>query len=412
MSHSSQSGFERSRRWEKMRPDELAQLLLAARAGQRGVAHVVVEVEARVVDPEGPAHLEARERRASGGSAAPAAAATRCARRSSSRAGGGPSKITSAPTCMCDACFSWCRKEASMALRRSLWPCVPRALSLPVTIASVKLLGIVLAVQVLLGLALVALVATDNLPFTATARRTAPRAAGARATSTASTAQAAYDLLRRPGRARSAARRLGGVARARGAPEAPGAERPLPAGARRAAQRGRHRAAAASPATWSSAPTTTPRTSPASWARTTAPRAPPSWPSSRARSGGPRHTIRFVFFDGEESPRGRAGRAEFEERGLRGSKVAARRVRRRPGDDPARLRGRARLLDPARGLLERGAVARAACRRSAGRRRAGVPRPTRRAAILDDHIPFLQQGVPSIDLIDFDFPCWHRPATT
>ena len=28
--------------------------------------------------------------------------------------------------------------------------------------------------------------------------------------------------------------------------------------------------------------------------------------------------------------------------------------------------------------------------------------------MLDDHIPFLRQGVPSIDLIDFDFPCWHR----
>ena len=28
--------------------------------------------------------------------------------------------------------------------------------------------------------------------------------------------------------------------------------------------------------------------------------------------------------------------------------------------------------------------------------------------VLDDHTPFLQQGVPSIDLIDFDFPCWHR----
>jgi glutaminyl-peptide cyclotransferase len=30
-----------------------------------------------------------------------------------------------------------------------------------------------------------------------------------------------------------------------------------------------------------------------------------------------------------------------------------------------------------------------------------------RSTILDDHIPFLREGVPSIDLIDFDFPCWH-----
>ena len=28
--------------------------------------------------------------------------------------------------------------------------------------------------------------------------------------------------------------------------------------------------------------------------------------------------------------------------------------------------------------------------------------------ISDDHIPFLKQGVPSIDLIDFNFPCWHE----
>src|SRR3954471_5847919 len=41
----------------------------------------------------------------------------------SSRDGGGPSKITSAPTCMCEACFSCARKDASTALRRSLWPC-------------------------------------------------------------------------------------------------------------------------------------------------------------------------------------------------------------------------------------------------------------------------------------------------
>jgi len=28
--------------------------------------------------------------------------------------------------------------------------------------------------------------------------------------------------------------------------------------------------------------------------------------------------------------------------------------------------------------------------------------------ILDDHLPFIRAGVPSIDLIDFDFPCFHR----
>lgn len=28
----------------------------------------------------------------------------------------------------------------------------------------------------------------------------------------------------------------------------------------------------------------------------------------------------------------------------------------------------------------------------------------------DDHTPFLRRGVPSIDLIDFSFPCWHKPC--
>ena len=26
----------------------------------------------------------------------------------------------------------------------------------------------------------------------------------------------------------------------------------------------------------------------------------------------------------------------------------------------------------------------------------------------DDHTPFLERGIPAIDLIDFSFPCWHR----
>ena len=33
------------------------------------------------------------------------------------------------------------------------------------------------------------------------------------------------------------------------------------------------------------------------------------------------------------------------------------------------------------------------------------PRPG--PAIYDDHVPFLQQGLPATDLIDFDFPQWH-----
>lgn len=33
-------------------------------------------------------------------------------------------------------------------------------------------------------------------------------------------------------------------------------------------------------------------------------------------------------------------------------------------------------------------------------------------AIEDDHIPFIEAGVPFVDLIDFDYPYWHTPADT
>ena len=32
--------------------------------------------------------------------------------------------------------------------------------------------------------------------------------------------------------------------------------------------------------------------------------------------------------------------------------------------------------------------------------------------LLDDHKPLNQEGIPTIDLIDFDFPAWHTPADT
>lgn len=35
-----------------------------------------------------------------------------------------------------------------------------------------------------------------------------------------------------------------------------------------------------------------------------------------------------------------------------------------------------------------------------------------RHTIIDDHLPFLQQGIPAIDLIDFDYPAWHTLADT
>jgi Zn-dependent M28 family amino/carboxypeptidase len=33
-------------------------------------------------------------------------------------------------------------------------------------------------------------------------------------------------------------------------------------------------------------------------------------------------------------------------------------------------------------------------------------------AVEDDHIPFLEAGVPAVDVIDLDYPAWHTPADT
>jgi Zn-dependent M28 family amino/carboxypeptidase len=32
--------------------------------------------------------------------------------------------------------------------------------------------------------------------------------------------------------------------------------------------------------------------------------------------------------------------------------------------------------------------------------------------MLDDHIPFLEAGIPAADLIDFDYPYWHTVEDT
>jgi glutaminyl-peptide cyclotransferase len=124
----------------------------------------------------------------------------------------------------------------------------------------------------------------------------------------------------------------------------------------------------------------------------------------RPRTIGP--TVKFVLFDGEESPRG-VPDEQFLARGLRGSKVAARKF----SEASAMI-----LLDfvadkdlslPREGtsnikLWER--LRSAASKAGVGRYFPDAPG----IGIQDDHTPFLQRGVPSIDLIDWDFPCYHR----
>ncbi len=39
-----------------------------------------------------------------------------------------------------------------------------------------------------------------------------------------------------------------------------------------------------------------------------------------------------------------------------------------------------------------------------------APEPGR--AVIDDHLPFLEAGIPAVDLIDFDYPAWHTAGDT
>lgn len=117
--------------------------------------------------------------------------------------------------------------------------------------------------------------------------------------------------------------------------------------------------------------------------------------------------LRFVLFDGEESP---DDDADFYSTGLRGSRAYAARH--------AREIGKLILLDfvgdkNLRIRREQGSDAALWDRLRAAARRVGAQStfPTGEAGgVLDDHTPFTRRGVTAIDLIDFDFPCFHKPC--
>jgi Zn-dependent M28 family amino/carboxypeptidase len=119
-----------------------------------------------------------------------------------------------------------------------------------------------------------------------------------------------------------------------------------------------------------------------------------------------RPTIVFILFDGEESPKGTPD-SEFERYGLRGSKVAAKTYRNAETMILLDFVGDKDLSTPREQNSSRAlwAKLRAAAKRTGNGR---YYPPTATGAVLDDHIPFNRAGVPSIDLIDFDFACWHR----
>jgi peptidase M28-like protein len=119
-----------------------------------------------------------------------------------------------------------------------------------------------------------------------------------------------------------------------------------------------------------------------------------------------RKTVVFVLFDGEESPAG-VPDDQFERRGLRGSKVAARRYRRASAMVLLDFVGNKHLRIP-REEVSSVALWRKLRRAARLARASSSFPPQAQGGVLDDHIPFISRGVPSIDLIDFDFPCFHR----
>jgi glutaminyl-peptide cyclotransferase len=117
-----------------------------------------------------------------------------------------------------------------------------------------------------------------------------------------------------------------------------------------------------------------------------------------------RPTVVFVLFDGEEDP---PGSTDFLRNGLRGSRVAARAWQNAEATIVVDMVGDRNLSIPRESSSDPALWRR--LRAAAGR--VGTLRhfPARtRPTILDDHTPFLELGVPAIDVIDFGFLCWHR----
>ncbi len=268
-----------------------------------------------------------------------------------------------------------------------------------------KLLGIVLAVQVVLGIALVALVATDNLPFVDDGEANGSPARPAAVDVDRFDGEAAFRLLRRqveigPRPAGSPeSRRLARLLK-RIVPR--GRFQEMPGGLRNVigTVRGREPGYVVVGAHYDTKDI-------------------PGFVGANDGASGtavaaqlartvrrPRHKVHFIFFDGEESPRGTFDN-DFVREGLRGSKVAA----------PAFAKARAMVLldfvgdrDLAIPYESNSSPALWRQLRAAARRVGAINVfPTgNQGPVADDHIPFRRVGVPSIDLIDFNFPCWHR----
>jgi glutaminyl-peptide cyclotransferase len=267
----------------------------------------------------------------------------------------------------------------------------------------VKLLGIVLAVQVALGITLVTLVATDNLPFTGDHEADGSTAPPAALPVDRFDGAAAFRLLRRQvelgprpagsPESRRLARLLKQIVPRAGYQKVPGGLRNVVG-----IVRGREPGYVVVGAHYDTKDIS-------GFVGANDGASGTALAAQLARSiRRPRHTVRFVFFDGEESPR---GSDDFERDGLRGSKVGAAAFADARAMVLLDFVGDRRLSIPREANSNPGLWRK--LRAAAQRVGAGRVFPDERAgAVLDDHIPFQDAGVPSIDLIDFNFPCFHR----
>ncbi|HZT92479.1 MAG TPA: M28 family metallopeptidase [Gaiellaceae bacterium] len=117
-----------------------------------------------------------------------------------------------------------------------------------------------------------------------------------------------------------------------------------------------------------------------------------------------RPTVYFVLFDGEEAP---PGSSSFLAGGDRGSRVAAKAFRHAQAMILLDMIGDRNLSIPREASSDMQLWARL----RAAARAVGTGRyfpPVTVPVIFDDTTPFEREHVPSIDLIDFTYPCWHR----
>jgi len=122
----------------------------------------------------------------------------------------------------------------------------------------------------------------------------------------------------------------------------------------------------------------------------------------------PKQKVTIVLFDGEDYG------SKLEDM-LLGSRHFAERYKEAPpdwavlldmvGDQDLRLAPELISQQRAPAVVERiwSAAAKAGCK-------AFVREPG--PAVLDDHVPLLDKGIPAIDVIDFDYPYWHTAADT